>query len=143
MTVLDSSGSMAGNDGSGSTRIAAARKAVGTVADALPDGYPERCTRLVPGQYLDSIVPGEEQYYATDLDAVSTADFSATVVPQPGAAIDTLDMLRTRIVHGTDISCDATFAMFGQHEGATPLTSGVSRIPTQRGTGGCDKAGRY
>lgn len=38
--VLDPSGSMAGNDGSGSTRIAAARKAVGTVADALPDGYP-------------------------------------------------------------------------------------------------------
>lgn len=38
--VPDSSGSMAGKDGSGSTRIAAARKAVGTVVDALPDGYP-------------------------------------------------------------------------------------------------------
>ena len=38
--VLDSSGSMAGDDGSGSTRIASARKAVGTVVDALPDGYP-------------------------------------------------------------------------------------------------------
>ncbi len=38
--VLDSSGSMAEKDGSGSTRIAAARKAVGTVVDALPDGYP-------------------------------------------------------------------------------------------------------
>ncbi|MFG3253975.1 VWA domain-containing protein [Streptomyces sp. NPDC048172] len=38
--VLDSSGSMADDDGSGSTRIASARKAVGTVADSLPDGYP-------------------------------------------------------------------------------------------------------
>ncbi|MFJ2632599.1 VWA domain-containing protein [Streptomyces sp. NPDC087422] len=38
--VLDSSGSMAGPDGSGSTRIASARKAVGSVVDSLPDGYP-------------------------------------------------------------------------------------------------------
>ncbi|MGW7485450.1 vWA domain-containing protein [Streptomyces sp. NPDC054786] len=99
--------------------------------------------RIVPGQYLDSIGPNEERYYATDLDAASTADFSATVVPQPGAAIDSLDTLRTRIAHGTDSSCDSTSELFGQHEGATPLTSGVSRIPTQSGTGGCDKAGRY
>ncbi|BCK69971.1 hypothetical protein Srufu_039240 [Streptomyces libani subsp. rufus] len=33
--------------------------------------------------------------------------------------------------------------MFGQQEGATPLTSGVSRVPAQSGTGVCDKAGRY
>ncbi|AXK33488.1 VWA domain-containing protein [Streptomyces armeniacus] len=38
--VLDSSGSMADGDGAGSTRIAAARKAVGTVVDGLPDGHP-------------------------------------------------------------------------------------------------------
>ena len=38
--VLDSSGSMAGPDGSGSTRIASARTAVGAVVDSLPDGYP-------------------------------------------------------------------------------------------------------
>ncbi|MET8015375.1 vWA domain-containing protein [Streptomyces decoyicus] len=98
---------------------------------------------IVPGQYLDTIGPNEERYYAAGLDAVSTADFSATVVPQPGAAVDSLDMLRTRIAYGTTGSCDSTSEMFGQHEGATPLTSGVSRIPTQGGNGGCDKAGRY
>lgn len=38
--VLDSSGSMADDDGSGATRIESAREAVGTVVDALPDGYP-------------------------------------------------------------------------------------------------------
>ncbi|WBB57892.1 VWA domain-containing protein [Streptomyces sp. WMMC500] len=38
--VLDSSGSMAEDDGSGATRIESARAAVGTVVDALPDGYP-------------------------------------------------------------------------------------------------------
>ncbi|MFW6723372.1 vWA domain-containing protein [Streptomyces sp. MAR4 CNY-716] len=38
--VLDSSGSMADDDGSGATRIESAREAVGTVVDALPDRYP-------------------------------------------------------------------------------------------------------
>ncbi|NEC18596.1 VWA domain-containing protein, partial [Streptomyces parvus] len=38
--VLDSSGSMADDDGAGRTRMASARSAVGAVVDALPDGYP-------------------------------------------------------------------------------------------------------
>ncbi|MCB5909393.1 VWA domain-containing protein [Streptomyces sp. SF28] len=98
---------------------------------------------IVPGQYLDTIGPNETRYYATDLDATSTADFSATVAPQPGAAVDSLDALNTRVVHGTDSSCGSTTELFGQREGATPLASAVSRIPSQSGTGGCDKAGRY
>ena len=98
---------------------------------------------LVPGQYLDSIGPHEERYYATDLDAASAADLSATAVPPPGAAVGPLDALRTRVARGGDGVCDSTTALFGQREGATPLTVGVSRIPTQRGTGGRDKAGRY
>ncbi|MEU2360842.1 VWA domain-containing protein [Streptomyces noursei] len=96
-----------------------------------------------PGQYLDSIGPNEKRYYAVDLDAASAADFSATVVPPPGAAVDTLDTVRTQIVSGADGSCQSSTAMFGQREGATPLTSAVSRIPSQGGTGTCDKAGRY
>ncbi|MGW4233811.1 vWA domain-containing protein, partial [Streptomyces sp. NPDC004980] len=38
--VLDSSGSMGDDDGTGRTRMESARTAVGTVVDALPDGYP-------------------------------------------------------------------------------------------------------
>lgn len=38
--VLDSSGSMADDDGTGRTRMESARTAVGTVVDALPDGFP-------------------------------------------------------------------------------------------------------
>ncbi|WSY33088.1 hypothetical protein OG844_26915 [Streptomyces sp. NBC_00887] len=38
--VLDSSGSMGDDDGTGRTRMESARAAVGTVVDALPDGYP-------------------------------------------------------------------------------------------------------
>ncbi|MFH8567653.1 VWA domain-containing protein [Streptomyces sp. NPDC017993] len=98
---------------------------------------------IAPGQYLDTIGPNEERFYATDLDAPSTANFSATVVPQPGAAVDSLDTLRTRIAYGTSSACDSTSELFGQQEGATPLTSGVSRIPSESGTNGCDKAGRY
>ncbi|MFI9353002.1 vWA domain-containing protein [Streptomyces lydicus] len=96
-----------------------------------------------PGQYLDSIGPNEERYYAVGLDAVSTADFSATVVPQPGVTVGLLDTLRTRIAHGTDGTCASDTGMFGQTEGATPLTASVSRVPSQSGYGSCDKAGRY
>ncbi|MEV0370280.1 VWA domain-containing protein [Streptomyces sp. NPDC050636] len=98
---------------------------------------------IAPGQYLDSIGPNEVRYYATDLDGASTADYSATVVPQPGAAVDHLDALHTEIAYGVGSTCASTTELFGQREGATPLTSGVSRIPSQSGTRGCDKAGRY
>ncbi|TJZ50174.1 VWA domain-containing protein [Streptomyces piniterrae] len=98
---------------------------------------------IFPGQYLDSIGPNEKRYYATDLDAVSTAEYSATVVPQPGAAIGYLDALHTEIAYGVDSTCESTTELFGQREGATPLTSGISRIPSQTGTRGCDKSGRY
>ncbi|MFF3791435.1 VWA domain-containing protein [Streptomyces sp. NPDC001981] len=65
----------------------------------------DRAPLLAPGQYLDAIGPGEKRYYAVDLDAVSTADFSATAVPQPGAAVDTFDALLTSIAYGAESSC--------------------------------------
>ncbi|MFE7775539.1 VWA domain-containing protein [Streptomyces sp. NPDC057445] len=111
-------------------------------------GTPERsgAPALVAGQYLDTIGPGEERHYAVDFDAVSTVHFSATAVPQPGAAVDTFDALRTRIAYGTDSSsgsCESSTEHFFQKEGATPLTSAVARVPSEKGFGSCDKAGRY
>ncbi|MEV0491027.1 vWA domain-containing protein [Streptomyces atratus] len=103
----------------------------------------DRAPVLVPGQYLDTVGPGEKRYYAVGLDAVSTADFSATAVPQPGAAVDTFDALRTSIAYGTDSSCATDTARFYQTKGATPLTSAVARIPSAEGSRGCDRAGRY
>ncbi|WP_326793355.1 VWA domain-containing protein [Streptomyces sp. NBC_00841] len=102
-----------------------------------------RAPTLVPGQYLDTIGPGEKRYYAVGLDAVSAADFSATAVPQPGAAVDTFDALSTSIEYGTDSSCATDTARFYQKEGATPLTSAVARIPSAEGTRSCDRAGHY
>ncbi|MER6995379.1 VWA domain-containing protein [Streptomyces sp. NPDC000410] len=111
-------------------------------------GTPQRSSApaLVPGQYLDTIGPGEKRHYAVDLDAVSTVNFSATAVPQPGAAVDTFDALRTRIAYGTDSSdgsCETSTERFLQKEGATPLTSALARVPSEDGFKSCDKAGRY
>lgn len=106
---------------------------------ATADGAPV----LVPGQYLDTIGPGEKRYYAVDLDAVSTVDLAATAVPQPGAAVDTFDALSTRIEYDEHGSCGTDTARFLQKEGAVPLTSAVARVRSQEGTRTCDRAGRY
>lgn len=104
----------------------------------------DKAPAIAPGQYLDTIGPGEKRYYAVGLDAVSTADFSATAVPQPGAAVDNLDALSTGLTHGAGDSLCATHTeYFLQKEGATPLTSAVSRIPSEGGSRSCDDAGRY
>ncbi|MEU1467095.1 VWA domain-containing protein [Streptomyces sp. NPDC005761] len=98
---------------------------------------------LAPGQYLDTIGPGEKRYYAVALDSVSTADFAATAVPQPGAAVDTFDALSTRIEYDEHGSCGTHTARFLQKEGAVPLTSAVARIRSKEGGRTCDRAGRY
>ncbi|WP_329118488.1 vWA domain-containing protein [Streptomyces sp. NBC_01353] len=106
----------------------------------------DRAPGLVPGQYLDTIGPGEKRYYAVDLDDVSTVDLSATAVPQPGAAVDTVDKLSTGLVYahaGGEGNCATDSEIFHQNEGAVPLTSAVSRIPTEKRYSTCDKAGRY
>ncbi|MFJ8753809.1 VWA domain-containing protein [Streptomyces sp. NPDC102441] len=99
---------------------------------------------MAPGQYLDTIGPGEKRYYAVSLDAVSTADFAATAVPQPGAAVDSLDALSTGLAYGDgESTCESDTERFLQQEGATPLTSAVSRIRSEDGERVCDEAGRY
>ncbi|MGW2472233.1 vWA domain-containing protein [Streptomyces sp. NPDC001665] len=103
----------------------------------------DRAPVLTPGQYLDTIGPGEKRYYAVDLDAASTADLAATAVPQPGAAVDTFDALTTRIEHTGAGSCAADTERFSQREGAVPLTAAVARIPSPDGGHLCDRAGRY
>ncbi|MET8678368.1 VWA domain-containing protein [Streptomyces sp. NPDC004647] len=100
-------------------------------------------TALEPGQYLDTIGPGERRYYSVELDGTSTANFSATAAPQPGAAVDVTDALRTQVQAGADSVCESSTEQFAQNEGATPITSGVSRIPSEDGYGSCDDPGRY
>ncbi|MET7345406.1 VWA domain-containing protein [Streptomyces sp. NPDC005547] len=103
----------------------------------------DRAPVLAPGQYLDTIGPGEKRYYAVDLDDASTADFAATAVPQPGAAADAFDALTTRIEHSEHGYCAANTERFLQKEGAVPLTAAVARVPSADGGRDCDGAGRY
>ncbi|MFD5068877.1 VWA domain-containing protein [Streptomyces sp. NPDC058369] len=103
----------------------------------------DRAPVLAPGQYLDTIGPGEKRYYAVDLDDASTADFAATAVPQPGAAVDAFDALTTRIEHSEHGYCAANTERFLQKEGAVPLTAAVARVPSADGGRDCDGAGRY
>ncbi|WNI26942.1 VWA domain-containing protein [Streptomyces sp. ITFR-16] len=103
----------------------------------------DRAPVIAPGQYLDTIGPGEKRYYAADLDDASTVDFAATAVPQPGAAVDSFDALTTRIERADDGFCATDTERFSQREGAVPLTAAVARIPSQQGTRTCDRADRY
>ncbi|WP_407559865.1 vWA domain-containing protein [Streptomyces sp. 184] len=100
---------------------------------------------IAPGQYLDSIGAGETKWYAAELDAASAADFGVTAVPQPGVPVAYGDGIELEL-HATDdydTRCDAQRDIFGQDEGAQPLTNAVSRIPSDEGGETCDAAGRY
>ncbi|MCQ6552136.1 VWA domain-containing protein [Streptomyces sp. C10-9-1] len=112
----------------------------------------DRAPGLAPGQYLDSLGPGERRHYSLRLDGVSTATLSATAVPHPGAAADPGAGLRTRLLRdgsargaeeGEGSACATGAESFAQAEGAVPLTSAVARVPSRRGAGRCDDAGRY
>lgn len=104
-------------------------------------------TGIQPGQYLDSIGPGEKKYYTAQLDAKTAADFAVTAVPQPGVKVgmsDGIDVDLTTADENT-FPCDAPngSADFPSQEGAMPLTAAASRIPTEDGDGSCDEAGTY
>ncbi|MBY8881368.1 hypothetical protein [Actinacidiphila acidipaludis] len=125
--------------------------------DAAPGGYRlkgERTTGgtgartaapIAPGQYLDTIGPDQTRWYAADLDAVSTADLSATAVPRPGAAVGFGDGIELRLAAAgsSGATCADQSAHFGQDQGAMTLTGAVSRIPSHTHDASCDKAGRY
>ncbi|MCM3819491.1 vWA domain-containing protein [Streptomyces sp. DR3-1] len=98
-----------------------------------------------PGQYLDSIGPGETRWYAAGLDATGTADFGVTAVPQPGVPVGYSDGLELRVHTSGEFPtvCDSTRATFRQDEGALPVSGAVSRVPTAKANAACDRAGTY
>lgn len=104
-----------------------------------------RAPGITPGQYLDTIGPGETRWYAAGLDATATADLAVTAVPQPGVKAGYGDGIELKAVSAGQYAytCDTGSAHFGQDEGAMILTTAVSRVPTAKGDGSCDKAGQY
>ncbi|MFD5027827.1 VWA domain-containing protein [Streptomyces sp. NPDC058373] len=105
----------------------------------------KRAPAIAPGQYLDSIGPGETRWYAAELDATGTADFGVTAVPQPGVPVGYSDGLELRVHTSGEFPmvCDNTRATFRQDEGALPVSGAVSRIPTAKANATCDQAGTY
>jgi Ca-activated chloride channel family protein len=105
----------------------------------------EDAADITPGQYLDSIGPGETKWYAAELDDAATADFGVTAVPQPGVKVAYSDGISMKLTATDEYStqCYATEDTFGQDEGARNLTNAVSRIPSAGGGETCDAAGRY
>lgn len=106
---------------------------------------PAKAAAMAPGQYTDTIGPGETRWYAATLDAASTADLSATAVPQPGVPVDYGDGIELKLAGSGAYSytCGSDSAHFGQDEGAMILTGAVSRVPSRDLKDDCDKAGRY
>ncbi|MFP8942785.1 vWA domain-containing protein [Streptomyces fenghuangensis] len=104
--------------------------------------------RIAPGQYTDTIGPGEKRWYAAELGgpAESAADdLAVTAVPQPGVPVASMDGLRLTLVRDDNHRprCGSTWRYFGRNAGAMPITAAVSRIPSAGGTRACDGAGRY
>ncbi|MFJ5213088.1 hypothetical protein ACIP98_00045 [Streptomyces sp. NPDC088354] len=100
---------------------------------------------LTPGQYTDTLGPGETRWYAVDLDAATTADLAVTAVPRTGVEVAHGDGIELRLGAPGRYSpaCGTDFAHFGQNEGAMVLSGAVSRVPSADGHGGCDTSGRY
>ncbi|MFE9332164.1 VWA domain-containing protein [Streptomyces sp. NPDC006925] len=99
-----------------------------------------------PGQYLDTIGPGETRWYSTELGAGSAAravDLSATGVPAPGARVGTADALELTMRSSDGSRCGNDRSWFVQDEGGVPLTATVSRIPDGDGVRSCDRPGRF
>ncbi|MEU6080274.1 VWA domain-containing protein [Streptomyces sp. NPDC047108] len=100
---------------------------------------------VAPGQYVDTIGPGETRWYAAELDAKSTADMAVTAVPQPGVKVAYGDGIELKLTSSNEYtsSCGSANARFAQDEGAMTLTTAVSRVPSAEGGQFCDERGRY
>lgn len=100
---------------------------------------------ITPGQYLDTIGPGETRWYGAELDASQAADLGVTAVPQPGVKVEYGDGLELELT-STDqyeSTCESEQTHFAQDEGAMVITGAVGRVPSSDGDRFCDKAGRY
>ncbi|NSC22738.1 VWA domain-containing protein [Streptomyces albus subsp. chlorinus] len=122
------------------------------------DGYRFRGTRVTgtassadapvlrtPGQYLDTLGPGETRWYSTRLEGASAAsavDFAATGVPGTGTAVGRLDGLKATLRASDGTMCGDNRSSFQQEEGAAPLTVAVSRVPGY-GSDTCAKPGLF
>ncbi|CAI4166820.1 hypothetical protein [Streptomyces albidoflavus] len=92
--------------------------------------------------YRSQIGPGEELYYAVDLDATSYAYASAVAVPKPGAKVGTRDRLTVTLRDRRDNQCGTGDTRFGSAAYPRPLAAQAVRAVKPDG-GTCQEAGPY
>ncbi|MGA5007715.1 hypothetical protein [Streptomyces koyangensis] len=92
--------------------------------------------------YRSQIGPGEELYYAVDLDASSYAYASAVAVPKPGAKVGTRDRLTVTLRDRRDNQCGTGDTRFGSAAYPRPLAAQAVRAIKPDG-GTCQEAGPY
>ncbi|WP_055500355.1 hypothetical protein [Streptomyces albus] len=97
---------------------------------------------LGTGPATDRIGPGEEHFYALDLDARSDVHLSATALPAPGTRIDYRDGIEISLRTTDGDSCGSE-KVTGTGQTAFPLTAYVARLTGADGNSSCRAAGPY
>ncbi|GAA2085602.1 hypothetical protein GCM10009801_47450 [Streptomyces albiaxialis] len=100
---------------------------------------------LKPGTYRDTIKRGQKKYYAVNLDAKTSAWFSAVAAPKPGAKVarygEGLE-ISLKTVDGDECGNGPASGEFGGGGHAYPVATGVERHITGEDDA-CDAKGPY
>ena len=98
--------------------------------------------QVEPGLFRDRIGPGEEKYYAVNLDAKSSAHVTATAIPTPGTKVTFRDGLTLTLQNTNGDSC-GTSDVSGSGETAYPITVKASRLIGDQNSESCREKGPY
>ena len=100
---------------------------------------------LKPGTYKDTIKRGQRKYYAVNLDAKSSAYFSAVAAPKPGAKVERYGEgleISLQTVDGDECGSGPESGTFGGGGHAYPLSTSVARHISGEDEA-CDAKGPY
>ncbi|MBO8193248.1 hypothetical protein ITI46_16460 [Streptomyces oryzae] len=98
--------------------------------------------KVAPGLFTDRIEPGEEKYYALDLDAKSDIHVTATGVPEPGSRVTYQDGLTVTLQTTDGHTCSENEAD-GNGNTAFPLTAYAARLMGDPDDEACRVKGPY
>ncbi|MFE0875133.1 hypothetical protein ACFW4X_09635 [Streptomyces smyrnaeus] len=112
-----------------------AKKVTGTSSSA-------DAPKVAPGLFTDRIEPGEEKYYALDLDASSDVHITATGIPDPGTRITFRDGLKVTLQNTDGDRCDQGTTK-GSGDTAFPLSAHAARLMGDPAGETCRTKGPY
>ncbi|WP_405804593.1 hypothetical protein [Streptomyces sp. NBC_01187] len=98
--------------------------------------------QIKPGLFHDRIGPGQEKYYAVNLDAKSSMHVTATAVPTPGTKVTYEDGLKLTLQNTNGDSC-GTMDLSAGGDTAYPLTASAARLIGDENSESCREKGPY